>query len=52
MFPFRVLREAGLVKPERKGAFIYYCLPDPQLLRLLDDFRHWLEVHQKEKTIA
>lgn len=51
-FHLRALREAGLVKPERKGAFIYYCLPDPELLRLLDDFRYWLEEHQKEKTIA
>ncbi len=45
-FHLRALREAGLVRPERKGAFIYYCLPDPELLRLLGDFRHWLEEQQ------
>ncbi len=50
-FHLRALREAGLVKPERKGAFIYYCLPDPELLRLLGDFRQWLEEHQKEKLL-
>lgn len=44
-FHLRVLREAGLVRPDRKGAFIYYCLPDPELLRLLDDFRGWMENH-------
>lgn len=40
-FHLRALREASLVRPERRGAFVYYCLPDPGLLKLLDDFRHW-----------
>ncbi len=42
-FHLRLLREAGLVRPERKGAFIYYCLPDAKLLEHMDNFRHWLE---------
>lgn len=41
-FHLRLLREAGLVRPERRGAFIYYCLPDQGLLFLLEDFRNWL----------
>ena len=45
-FHLRALREAGLVRPERRGAFVYYCLPDPRLLRLLDDFRDWMEIHE------
>lgn len=44
-FHLRILREAGLVRPERRGSFIYYCLPDPELLRLVDDFRDWMERH-------
>jgi ArsR family transcriptional regulator len=47
-FHLRALREAGLVKPERKGVFIYYCLPDPELLQLLDNFRLWLDNHQSQ----
>ena len=42
-FHLRTLREAGLVRPERRGPFVYYCLPDPGLLKLLDDFRNWYE---------
>ena len=44
-FHLRILREAGLVRPERRGSFIYYCLPDPELLRLVEDFREWMESH-------
>lgn len=44
-FHLRYLREAGLVRPERRGAFIYYCLPDPELLSLINDFRCWIENH-------
>ncbi len=51
-FHLRALREAGVVRPERRGAFIYYCLPDPELLRLLDDFRHWLEDHGGSNRVA
>ena len=42
-FHLRALREAGLVRPERRGPFIYYCLPDATLLSLLDDLQSWLE---------
>ncbi|MHB1142376.1 MAG: ArsR/SmtB family transcription factor [Sulfuricaulis sp.] len=42
-FHLRALREAGLVKPERRGQYIYYCLHDSQLLGVLDDLSVWLE---------
>lgn len=42
-FHLRTLREAGLVRPERRGAFIYYCLPDATLLNLLEDWKTWME---------
>lgn len=42
-FHLRALREAGLVRPERRGAYIYYCLADPGLLKVLDDLHSWLE---------
>lgn len=40
-FHLRILREAGLVRAERRGAFIYYCLPDPQLLAILQSLQAW-----------
>lgn len=46
-FHLRTLREAGLVKPERRGSFIYYCLPDAQLLEHLENFRLWIEKRDK-----
>ena len=45
-FHLRVLREAGFVRAERRGTFIYYCLADPELLRILHDLKHWLDAHQ------
>ncbi len=44
-FHLRVLREAGFVRAKRRGAFIYYCLADTELLRILHDLKHWLDAH-------
>ena len=40
-FHLRVLREAGLVRGERNGSFVYYCLPDGQLRKIIGQFRDW-----------
>lgn len=40
-FHLRALREAGLVKPEKNGSFVFYCLPDPKLRTIIDQFRDW-----------
>ena len=45
-FHLRTLREGGFVRAERRGAFIYYCLDDPELLRILDELRVWLEARE------
>lgn len=45
-FHLRVLREAGFVRSERRGPFIYYCLDDPTLLNILHDLKEWLEARQ------
>jgi len=42
-FHLRVLREAGLVRAERRGPFIYYCIPDPELLEILGTLSAWLK---------
>jgi DNA-binding transcriptional ArsR family regulator len=42
-FHLRVMREAGLVKGERNGPFIYYCLYDTKLLELLNGLTTWRE---------
>ena len=49
-FHLRTLREAGLVRPERRGTFIYYCLPDRRSLFLLDDLHTWMKHRHKETT--
>lgn len=41
-FHLRILREAGLVKGEKLGAFIYYCLYDTGLLEILANLADWL----------
>ena len=45
-FHLRVLLEAGFVRAERRGAFIYYCLADPELLRILHDLMRWLDARR------
>jgi DNA-binding transcriptional ArsR family regulator len=42
-FHLRILREAGLVRPERRGPFVYYCLPDPELLDILRELAEWFD---------
>lgn len=42
-FHLRILREAGFVRAERRGQFVYYCLTDPELLRILHELKSWLE---------
>jgi ArsR family transcriptional regulator len=40
-FHLRILREAGLVKGERNGSFIFYCLYDTTLLDTLKNMSEW-----------
>jgi DNA-binding transcriptional ArsR family regulator len=40
-FHLRTLREAGLVRGEPHGPFVFYCLADPNLLSLIEDVRRW-----------
>jgi len=51
-FHLRALREAGLVRPERRGAFIFYCLPDSKLLSLLDGMQSWMERRLTNVTVT
>ncbi len=47
-FHLRIMREAGLVKGERRGAFIYYCLYDTTLLEVLENMSQWMDDSQKK----
>lgn len=40
-FHLRTLREAGLVRGEPHGPFVFYCLADPTLLALIDEVGRW-----------
>lgn len=42
-FHLRALREAGLVKAEKNGSFVFYCLPDPTLLDVVSALENWLD---------
>lgn len=49
-FHLRLLREAGLVKGEKHGSFVFYCLPDPALLDHIQGLAAWLERPGPETT--
>jgi ArsR family transcriptional regulator, arsenate/arsenite/antimonite-responsive transcriptional repressor len=51
-FHLRSLREAGLVKAEKRGAFIYYCLYDTQILDILAQFANWHKNHAPHTKLA
>jgi len=50
-FHLRILREAGLVKGERHGAFIFYCLYDTALLNILKDLDEWREQNPPDNKL-
>ncbi len=50
-FHLRILREAGLVRPERHGPFIYYCLYDFVLPRLLGELDGWLSRRPRQAPV-
>ena len=47
-FHLRILREAGLVETERKGAFIYYRLKDQGLIDLLSAYETYTSDYDSE----
>lgn len=49
-FHLRVLREAGIVKGERRGGFVFYCLYEFQLLDLLSRFDDWRQTCEAAAT--
>ena len=40
-FHLRIMREAGLVKGEKTGSFVFYCLYDYSILDLLKNLADW-----------
>lgn len=47
-FHLRALREAGLVKGERSGPYVYYCLHDTELLEILCELNAWRQRHTQQ----
>ena len=47
-FHLRALREAGVVKGERRGPFVFYCLYDYRLLDILSELEEWRGLSQDE----
>lgn len=40
-FHLRIMREAGIVKGERNGSFVYYCLYDYTIMDILRELADW-----------
>ena len=50
-FHLRVMREAGIVKGERNGSFVYYCLYDYSIMELLKNLANWSESKGKQSLV-
>jgi len=46
-FHLRVMREAGIVKAERNGAFVFYCLYDYKIMDILSSLAEWNQQNLK-----
>lgn len=51
-FHLRILREAGFVRAERRGPFIYYCLVDSDLLGILQNLLRWLDKQETSRNMS
>ena len=47
-FHLRALREAGVVKAERRGGYVFYCLYDFRILDLLSEMDEWRSNQQNQ----
>ena len=50
-FHLRIMRDAGIVKGERNGAFVFYCLYDYSILDILRNLADW-GISSENKNIA
>lgn len=48
-FHLRAMREAGVVKGERRGSFVFYCLYDYRLLDILSELEEWRSSSNTER---
>ena len=47
-FHLRALREAGVVKAERRGGYVFYCLYDFRLMDMLSEMDEWRSHQQNQ----
>ena len=49
-FHLRIMREAGIVKGERTGSFVFYCLYDYTIMELLKRLADWNNPTQMKES--
>jgi len=49
-FHLRIMREAGIVKGERTGSFVFYCLYDYTIMELLKRLAEWNNPTQMKES--
>ena len=51
-FHLRIMREAGIVKGERNGPFVFYCLYDYTIMDLLNQLAGWNSRHEMQDLVS
>lgn len=50
-FHLKLLRKAGMVRPQRVATHIYYCLPNQDLMKIVEKMLEWMKTRENYDSV-